>query len=205
LNLQVKLLNVLQEKEVYRIGGTKPIEINARIISSTNKDLKKMVVEDKFRKDLFYRLNVVPIKIPSVRERLEDLPLLSCHYIEIYNKKYGKNKKLTAEAYKVLLKHSWPGNVRELQNTIERMVVTSDNSELKAQDVLNNIDIETIAASNIPNGFGSLKAAREKFEIDLILRTIEKVKSTRKAAEILKVDQSTIVKKLKRYKSNLSN
>src|SRR5699024_6338120 len=123
LELQVKLLRVLQEMEVTPIGGTDPIPINVQIISATNKDLADMVKQNKFREDLFYRINVITIIVPPLRERIEDVSLLAYHFMSELNAKYDKEYNLSPDALSLLESYSWPGNVRELQNLVERFVV----------------------------------------------------------------------------------
>ena len=129
LNLQVKLLQVIQERELTRIGGTKPIRIDIRIIASTNKDIRKMVKQGEFREDLYYRLNVIPITIPPLRERKEDIELLIDFFISHYNKKHNKSISLQEDVIEALLQYCWPGNVRELENLMERLVVTSEMNQ----------------------------------------------------------------------------
>ncbi|TEB10553.1 sigma-54 interaction domain-containing protein [Pelotomaculum propionicicum] len=133
LNLQVKLLRVLQHHEVSRVGGLKPIPVDARIIAATNKDLMEMVKLERFRDDLYYRLNVVSIDVPPLRERKEDIPLLSVYFLDKINKKYNFNKYFSSEVIDRFLEYSWPGNIRELENVIERMVVMTDDKEITTQ------------------------------------------------------------------------
>jgi PAS domain S-box-containing protein len=200
INIQVKLLNALQEKEFIQVGDTKPIKLHARIISASNTDLKDLIKSGKLREDLFYRLNVIRITIPPLRERLEDIPILAFHFLDKYNLKYNKNKKFTSEAYKVLMGHSWPGNIRELENTIERLVVTCEDNQIDVDKILTNIDLESQIMQYEPDNFISLKKTMENYERVIIMNTLDKAKSTRKAAKILGIDQSTIVKKLNKYK-----
>src|SRR5699024_8698756 len=123
-------LHVLQEKTITKVGGTKPIELDVRIIAATNKDLTRLVKEGKFREDLFYRLNVVPLTIPPLRRRKDDILPLSVHYLNIYNKKYALNKTFSNELIDLLLEYEWLGNIRELANVIERMAVTTSSDVL---------------------------------------------------------------------------
>ena len=125
LDLQVKLLRVIQDRKIMPIGGKEPVDVDIRIIAATNRDLEEMVNQKKFREDLYYRLNVIPIVIPPLRERKEDIPGLILVLLDHYNKKFGFNKKFTPEVTRLLIKHDWPGNIRELENMIERLVVTS--------------------------------------------------------------------------------
>ncbi|WML36112.1 sigma 54-interacting transcriptional regulator [Clostridium sp. OS1-26] len=199
MQLQVKLLHVLQEKQTYKIGGTEPVDIKARIISATNKDLLKLVKEGKFREDLYYRLNIVPIHIPSLRERKEDIPVFINYFLSKNNQKYNLAKQISLKGYKVLSSYNWPGNIRELENTIERLVVISSRDMIEDSDIFDTF-------THIPkyieelNEFIPLKVAIEEFEKQILLKAIEKYKTTRKVAEILKIDQSTVVKKMKKIK-----
>ncbi len=135
LHLQVKLLRVLQEKEIERLGGTKPIKVDVRIIAATNRDLERMVREGKFREDLYYRLSVIPIFIPPLRERKEDIPPLVQHFLERFSKEYKKEVRISQEVMEAFLRYEWRGNVRELQNVIERMVILDTDGVLTAEDL----------------------------------------------------------------------
>jgi len=203
LNLQVKLLRVLQHHEVLRVGGLKPIPVDARIIAATNKDLMEMVKLERFRDDLYYRLNVVSIDVPPLRERREDVPLLAIHFLDKINKKYNFNKSFSSEVIDRFLEYSWPGNIRELENVIERMVVMTNEKEIQSQHlpltIRNNVHSEINVVFSEPV---SLKSAVEQLEKQLIIQALKKYGSTRKAARVLKIDQSTIVRKTQKY--NLS-
>nr|WP_239559051.1 sigma-54-dependent Fis family transcriptional regulator [Sporohalobacter salinus] len=200
LNLQVKLLRALQEKQIMRIGGTESIDINTRIISATNRDLNQMMIEGKFREDLYYRLNVVPIYVPALRDRRDDIAPLISYFLDKFNDKFNTNKKLTLDAIKALEGYNWPGNVRELENLIERLVVMADRDMInmdylpkhinKTQEEERDIEICDI----IP-----LKQGVSKVEKDLVKMALEKYGSTYKAAEMLKVSQPTVVRKKNKY------
>lgn len=199
IHLQVKLLHALDHSEIYRIGSSTPTKIDVRILAATNKDLQTMVIKGKFREDLYYRLNVLPIFIPPLRDRIEDMPLLSHFFLTKYNKKYGMNKQFTSDTYTALSSYNWPGNIRQLENTIERLIITCDQNNITASYVhsmlqgfnnKNPIEIKEI----IP-----LKEAIAKIEADLLTKAIKKYKTTRKAAKALNIDQSTVVKKMKKY------
>jgi len=204
VQMQVKLLHVLQERQAYRIGGTEPFDIKARIISATNKDLKELIKEGKFREDLYYRLNIVPIYIPALRERREDIPIFLNYFLAKFNQKYNLSKQISLNAYKTLSAYNWPGNIRELENTVERLVVTSNKGVIEESHIS-----ETIA--NLPkfvydiDESMSLKMATEEFEKQILLKSMEKYKTTRKVAEVLKIDQSTVVKKMKKLRLEDSN
>jgi transcriptional regulator with PAS, ATPase and Fis domain len=208
LPLQVKLLRVLQEKEFIRVGGIKTIKVDVRIIAASNKDLKELVKEGKFRQDLYYRLNVVPITIPPLRERTEDIPILAHHFLNKYNEKYGRSKQLTNEVIEVFLRYSWPGNVRELEHVIERLVVISEDNLITKKDLPSELlngegtyDAEGVYVAEIM----PLKKASALVEYQLIKRAMEIGGSTYKAAEMLGVDQSTIIRKLKKYEAMMDS
>jgi two-component system, NtrC family, response regulator HydG len=132
---QAKLLRALQEGEVRRVGESTPIQVNVRIIAATNQDLRRAIAEKRFREDLFYRLNVVPVRIPPLRERREDVPLLAAHFLQRFNQRTGSDKILTAEAAARLVEHDWPGNVRELENCMEQAAALAPERELRATDI----------------------------------------------------------------------
>lgn len=135
LTLQAKLLRVIQEKTFERIGDTKPIKVDIRIIAATNKKLEDMVRNGTFRDDLYFRINVIPIYIPPLRERREDIPFLVHHFLEKFNREYGKNVKISSEVLEKFMEYNWPGNVRELENTIERLVVLAESSLITLRDL----------------------------------------------------------------------
>mgnify|MGYP000863660155 FL=1 len=158
LNTQAKLLRVLQEKEIMRVGSNKNIPIDVRVIAATNADLIKYVQEGKFREDLFYRLSILPIYIPPLRERLEDIPLLAKSFIAKFNDEYGRNiVDISSEALKVLMKHDWPGNVRELENTIGRSIIYMNINE----KVINTIHLPMLHAVKIQNNDNCIVTANE--------------------------------------------
>jgi len=196
LNIQPKLLRVIQHKEISRVGGTEPININIRIIAATNKDLKKLSDEGKFRKDLYYRLNVVPIYIEPLRNRIDDLEELAGFFINRYNKKYNVNKELNEKSIKLLGKYHWPGNVRELENLLERLVVMTKSHEIKEKDVE-----KVIVFEDNKRTFKSLdiKEETKKLEIEILKKAKEKYNTTREMAEAIGIDQSNVVRKMKKY------
>lgn len=201
LNMQAKLLRVLQEKEVRRVGGEKTIKINPRIISATNKDLEKMVKEEKFREDLYYRLNVVEIKIPPLRERKEDIAILLHHFLDEMCSENGKPRlTLSKEAYKILENYRWKGNIRELKNTVENMVVLSDSSIIEKDDIPNYI-VESAKNSNDDEDYPlDLTSAIEKLEIKNITKALEMSNGNKaKAAKVLNIPRTTLYYKLDLY------
>lgn len=197
LHLQVKLLRVLQEQEVIPIGSTIPIRINVQIVAATNKNLKKMVEQETFREDLFYRLNVIPIQVPSLRERPEDIPLLAFHFIQQLNDRYHKNYHLTPDALNLLEVYSWPGNIRELQNMIERLVVSADDDEIDAdfvgQFLLLGNDFKK--SKPIITRISPLQEALDSVEEQLISLAMKQYKTTTKAAKALGISQSSVSRK----------
>ncbi|WP_434640463.1 sigma 54-interacting transcriptional regulator [Thermoanaerobacterium thermosaccharolyticum] len=204
LLLQVKLLRVLQEREFMRVGGIKPRKVDVRIIAATNKDLKKLVDEGKFREDLYYRLNVIPITIPPLRERLEDIPVLTYYFLDMYNKKYSFSKQITNEVIETFIKYDWPGNVRELENVVERAVIISESNFIRNNDLpseLTNIKENSNSLDGIyVSKLMPLKKASALLEYQLIKKALDENGSTYKAAKVLDVDQSTIVRKLQKYR-----
>ncbi|WP_423802543.1 sigma-54 interaction domain-containing protein [Neobacillus sp. SAB-20_R2A] len=194
LHLQVKLLRVIQELEVRRIGGGQPKKIDIRIISATNKDLESMVVRGEFRQDLYYRLNVVPIKIPSLRERKEDIPLLAFYFLKKLNQKYNMNKQLSDAAITQMKTYSWPGNIREMQNLIERLVVTVESEMIDTRHFSFNHQYLSQSLTTEK----TLKDVVQDLERTMIMEAMVQYRSTRKAAKALGISQSTLVKKMQR-------
>ncbi|MCL5935773.1 MAG: sigma 54-interacting transcriptional regulator, partial [Firmicutes bacterium] len=191
---------VLQEQEITRVGGEKTLKTNVRIIAATNQDLDSMVKEKRFRKDLYFRLNVVPILVPPLRERQEDIIPLIFFYQEFFNNRYNLKKEFAPDAIKVLSQYHWPGNVRELINVVERQLVTSIIPVITASDLPPEFyPIKSQEAVSI-KGIIPLKQAVEELEIQLLNRALSTYGSTYKAAEILQIDQSTVVKKMKKLK-----
>ena len=197
LELQVKLLKVVEENRYMRIGSTVVQEVDVRILSASHKDLKKLVKNGMFRQDLFYRLNIVPIYVPPLRKRKQEIIPLLQKFLERFNEKYNANKRFTIECLEYLTKHSWPGNIRELINIVERLVVTTIEDEITTYQLPEEYR-NVFLASNHNGEEMTLKEAVEQFENNLIKETLTKYKTTRKVAEALGVSQSSIVQKLKR-------
>lgn len=198
LPLQSKLLRVLQEKELMRIGGTKSIKLDVRVIAATNQNLIELVQKKEFRQDLYYRLNVIPMRIPSLRERKDDIVLLSHSFLNKYNLKYGKNLLLDNRILNLLEEYNWPGNVRELENVMERLVVVSVNDDI---DINYIMDILGHHEKDIAIDYDqlTLKEAVESVEKGMIKRALSQCGSTYKAAEVLGMNQSSIFRKAKAY------
>ncbi|GAB6138528.1 sigma 54-interacting transcriptional regulator [Halanaerobaculum tunisiense] len=200
LNLQVKLLRVIQEREIMPIGGTKPVPIDVRIIAATNRDLEKMVQKDEFRKDLFYRLNVVPISIPPLRARREEIPILISDFLNKFKKEHGVDKAISSIALEYLINYDWPGNVRELKNLIERLVVMSNNEMITKDDLPKKFICENDLEKYIKiSDIIPLKKAVELLEKKLLVKALDKCSTTREAAKELDVHQSTIIRKKQKY------
>jgi transcriptional regulator with PAS, ATPase and Fis domain len=195
LSLQVKLLRVIQEKQVQRIGGSKPRNLDIRIISATNRDLRELIKEGKFREDLYYRLQVIEISIPSLSERPEDTDVLVEHYFSYYCQSFRVEKQLSEEAKQILNAYHWPGNVRELRNLIENMIVSVPSTLIEPHHLPQHIYDSSLPWSNT-----TLRQRVEEFEKRIIKEALDKNESLRKAAQVLGVDHSTLVKKMKKWK-----
>ncbi len=203
-HLQVKLLRILQEQEFERLGGTKTIKCDIRVIAATNKDLDKLVLENQFREDLYYRLRVIPIEIPPLRERRSDIPLLIRHFVDLMIKTRGKEiKGVSKDVIKAFMNYDWPGNVRELENIIERMIILTDADELTIQDVPDKVlqkqRSEEVGPSMIPDDGFSLNNAINEYERLLIIRALEKADWVKnRAAKLLNMNRTTLVEKIKK-------
>lgn len=201
LVLQSKLLRVLQNFEITRVGGTVPKKVDVRLICASNQDLKILIEKKEFRADLYYRLNVVPIYIPPLRERRDDIPYLINLFVNQFNQKHGTDRILSREALSMLLQYSWPGNVREVSNVIERLiVVTPDNVVFPHHLPLELCDGSRYESVN--SGL-TLKEHLEKVELSLIQSAVKRHGSARKASPYLGVDSSTITRKLKKMNGRL--
>lgn len=201
LALQVKLLRFVQQKEFYRVGGKKVIKVDVRLIAVTNRDLQEMVSQKQFRSDLFYRLNVLKINIPPLRERPEDIIPLANYLVKKYNKKHNFKKLISSDLYRMFTEYPWEGNVRELENLIERLVVVCDQEEITPEYLPE--EMKKVLYERIIDGEEkeqSYKEAKEEFERDFLRKAMKKYKSSRRAAEHLGIDHSTIVKKAAKYR-----
>lgn len=205
LDLQVKLLRVLQEREIVRLGGANPIKVDVRIVAATNRNMEEMVASGTFREDLFYRLHVVPISIPPLRERKEDITVLLFHFLKIFNKKYSFQKSYSNHTQEVLLAYNWPGNVRELSNLVERLVVTVKEDVIlpehlpaqykKASEQVAELKAKNQALENL----SSLTTAVEEVEREMITAALAIHTTHVRAAEALGISLSTFARKLRRY------
>ncbi|MCL6639019.1 MAG: sigma 54-interacting transcriptional regulator [Firmicutes bacterium] len=200
LNLQVKLLRFLQEQEVYRLGGTKPIKLDVRVIAATNKDLWACVQQGLFREDLFYRVNVIPIAVPPLRQRREDIVPLTLHFLKEYKARYGVEKRLEPKALAALEDYPWPGNVRELENFIERLGALYEDNLLSAENVVEQLyRSEKRLPPVTVNHLIPLKDAQEIVEKELLSMALSRCKTTRRAADALGIAHSSVVRKAARY------
>ncbi len=205
--LQVKILRVLQDRAFERIGGVKTIRVDIRVIAATNRDLEALVKAGRFREDLFYRLNVIPLKIPPLRERASDIPLLAAHFLqEFCRRRKTPLKRLSPEALELLLRYPWPGNVRELENLMERLVILCEGEVIRPGDLPERFQpLPPVSLPEPPPDFPpegiSLTEAVQDFERRLILKALEKsrwVKS--RAAQLLHLNRTTLIEKMKKQK-----
>jgi DNA-binding NtrC family response regulator len=198
MDIQCKILRVLEERELQRVGGTKTIKVNTRIISATNIDLKKAVAEGNMRQDLYYRLNVIPVHVPSLRERKEDIPLIIDNFVAHFNKKFNKSVQgISREALELFMKYGWPGNVRELRNVLERLVVLNKEKIISHQ----RLPLDMVLAENDqPQEYYdrmSLRSARNEFEKQFILKVLEKVNwNQTRAAQLLGIHRNALLYKI---------
>lgn len=202
LAVQSKLLRVIQEREVFRIGAKESTSLDVRILAATNRDLVKEVEKGDFREDLFFRLNVIPINIPPLRDRPEDVPELIQFFLEKLNKKYKKIISIKEETINILQSYSWPGNVRELENLIEYLFIMSTTDEIDVEQLPPRIITEQIDVNfqnNISDGSSKLKYMTELYEKTLIESTLKNYSSIRQASKALGVHYSTLSRKVKKY------
>jgi DNA-binding NtrC family response regulator len=206
-SLQVKILRVLQDRAFERIGGVKTIRVDIRVVAATNQDLEEMVRQGRFRKDLYYRLNVIPIKVPPLRERQSDIPLLATHFLQEFSRKKKKVlKRLSPQVLELLCQYSWPGNVRELENLMERLVILSEEDVVEASDLPERFHtIYPPAVAPRLEEFSDqgihFSNAMKEFERNLILKALDKsnwVKS--RAAQLLHLNRTTLIEKMKKQK-----
>ncbi|GIM45215.1 diguanylate cyclase [Collibacillus ludicampi] len=200
LNLQVKLLRAIQEREIMKVGGTRTIQIDVRIIVATNKNLEEMVSKGTFREDLFYRLHVIPLYVPALRERIEDIEPLVYYFLEFFNHKFSFKKHFSEDAIEMMKAYHWPGNVRQLQNVIERAMVVTSDQLITANDLAKILKNRT--TSHLPVQVHSiipLQQAVEMTESQLIQMAFSKYKTITKVAEVLQVSQPTMSRRYKKY------
>lgn len=198
LNLQVKLLQVIQERQITPVGAVDPIPVDVRIISATNRDLAALVKDGSFREDLYYRLNVVPIEVPPLRERPEDIPPLIRMNLDRHKADMGVDKSINADAMETLLKYPWPGNIRELQNIVERLVITTSGDVITDEDIFSFIK-DAARDNPAASSDTSLASALEDTEREILRKAHARYGSTRAIARVLQISQPTVVRKLQKY------
>jgi transcriptional regulator with PAS, ATPase and Fis domain len=201
LDLQAKILRALQEREIERVGGTRTIKIDVRVLAATNRDLKKAIEEGTFREDLYYRLNVVPITLPDLKDRQEDIPLLANHFVQKFAPESNPAiREISKEAMAILMSHTWPGNVRELENVIERAVTLGRGPAVEPRDLPPHL-----AGGTNPLERALAKEATledlEKYYIAMILRRTKGHQI--RAASILGIDRRTLYRKIRRFSLKL--
>jgi len=207
IEMQAEILRVLQEKEVIRIGGVQPKKVDFRVIAATNRDIERLVREDRFRNDLFYRLDVIRIHIPPLRERRDDISILIRHYLNFFCKKYNRPLiHFGLDAQKSLERYSWPGNVRELVNVIENLVICNDgNAPITTKDIPEEISrglytYSKDSATDLKESIVQMKATIYKMERDMIVEALRKTNNNKiKAAKLLGIHRSGLYQKLKKY------
>jgi DNA-binding NtrC family response regulator len=208
LSTQSKLLRVLQEQEFERVGGVSPIRVDVRIIASTNRDLARAVRQGRFREDLFFRINVLPIHVPPLRERREDVPLLTEHFLELFQARYHKRiERISEEAMDLLVNHGWPGNVRELENALQRAVLLSSDSIIREWNLPPEIQGREEKGLLDPFHFDDGQSLSEKVESlvshvekRLIVDALDQVRGKREeAARLLNLSLKTLYNKMKKY------
>jgi len=202
LSTQVKLLRVLQEKEFERVGGAESIKADVRVIAATNKNLEEAIKKGQFREDLFFRLNVIPIQVPPLRERREDIERLAVHFLGRYSQEANKRiLKVDKKALELLSRYNWPGNVRELENAIQRAVVLADSDTIFPSNL--PLDIQTFQKDDVLHQLrddASLTEKVENYEKELILKAMEKAGHVQtKAAKLLEINRTALIYKLKKY------
>jgi PAS domain S-box-containing protein len=197
INLQPKLLRVLQEREVTRIGDTKSIRLDVRVLATTNQNLVELVKAGRFRKDLFYRINVIPIHVPPLCDRKEDIPFLVEHFLNQFKTKYNHQATFSPPAIESLKNYNFPGNVRELKNIVERLVVTDKTGLVTSDDFFRIVENQLPETLEYNPDKMSLKEAVSQFERRIVVKTVKQHGSTYKAAKILGISQPSVVRKTK--------
>ncbi len=199
-SLQVKLLRALQEGEIRRIGDDRSVSVDVRLIAATARDLEEEVSSGRFREDLYYRLNVLPVHIPPLRERIEDIPLLARHFIEKYNSEHGMSvKTISQEGLKALMRYHWPGNIRELENTIERAMVLSENEVLHTADMPHILESSPLEKKQAAATLSIKKNARQ-METDLIRQALSQTGGNKsQAAKLLELSYPSLLSKIAEY------
>ena len=197
LSFQVKLLRVIQEHEIRRVGSNETLKVDIRLVAATNRDLREMVRNSRFREDLFHRLNVFTIALPSLRDRRQDIPLLASYFLKMFTAKHGKNVRLATDAVEAMKRYSWPGNVRELRNMLERVITFNDTGVIQADELeFGEDDSAEAAAAPVAGDAGN---SLDQMEKDHIIRVLKETGGNKKkAAEILGIERRTLYNKAKR-------
>ena len=203
-SLQVKLLRVLQDRTFEPVGSSKTVKVNVRVIAATNQDLEQAIRERRFREDLFYRLNVIPIETPALRERREDIPLLVHHFLQVMNQEKGKRVEgLSPPALELLCEYDWPGNVRELENLVERLVILRGDGTIEVDELPRSLrraaERPAVAAPRVPPAGIPFNEVVDRFETDLILQALERTQwNKNRAAQLLGLNRTTLLEKMKK-------
>lgn len=206
-DMQAKLLRVIQDGEFFRIGGTVPIKTNVRILSATNRDIEEFIEEGNFRRDLYYRLNVVRIKVPSLKERTGDIPALVNHFLKKYGAKFDMKRTIDRDAVEYLKQCEWPGNIRELENVVQRLMISAANEQITLIDVMKELHGDIFEASTLeplietdnPGQVMDLEKMVQNFEKNILKHACEEYGSTRKIARAVGISQTQLVRKKKKY------
>lgn len=199
LNLQVKILRVLEMHEITRIGALKPVSVNARILAATNRNLENMIKEGTFREDLYYRLNVIQLHIPPLRERTEDIAPLSMRFLNHFNRLYSQKKRMSPDILREFTHYSWPGNIRELKNVLERLVVVSTGDYLDVHELPCKKNMKANTAAIQVGRIIPISEAIEEVEKQLLSNAVEEYGSSRKIAAAVGINQATVLRKMKKY------
>lgn len=199
ISLQGKLLFLLQERKFTKVGSPRPLAVDIRVIAATHRDLEKMVQSGLFRQDLYYRLNVISVTVPPLRERVDDIPQLALLFLERFQRKYKKHRSFSREAMAALMSHAWPGNVRELENAVEHAVITSNTPVIQPDDLPVRLGDTGFQAVRYPDRVRLLKDTLEDVERHVYALARKQFGSTREMARALGVNQSTVVRKLNKY------
>lgn len=203
LNMQIKFLQVIQEKMITRVGGLTKIGIDFRLITATNRELEQDIQKGIFREDLFYRLNVIPIHIPPLRERKEDILPLIINFLERFNSQYGRNVKLSSGALQILERQFWPGNIRQVENLIERLVVTARGEYVAKEELPNDLELEIMEQPLDMKG--TLKELLENYEKKIFLGMLKEHQTSVAVGKALGISQTTAARKLRKYIPGYTN
>ena len=206
-DMQAKLLRVIQDGEFFRVGGTVPIKTNVRIISATNTNLEELIDDAKFRRDLYYRLNVVRIKVPNLRERVGDIPALINHFLKKYNDKFDVNRRIDSDAIEYMKQCEWPGNIRELENIVQKLMISAQGEQITLLDVMREMHSDVFEDENVARLLSGeddekvmdLEKMVQNFEKNIIKHACEQYGSTRKVAKAIGISQTQLVRKKKKY------